>query len=77
MNYVNNDCEDCLYVCMYTEVYQLGSMQQIDPEACHFVASRSQANIIVVENAKQLDKILQGRAAVTEVCVDSLVPFMW
>lgn len=47
-----------------------------DPEACHFVASRSQANIIVVENAKQLDKILQGRAAVTEVCVNSLV-FVW
>uniref|UniRef100_A0A8C9SVX6 Long-chain-fatty-acid--CoA ligase ACSBG1 n=1 Tax=Scleropages formosus TaxID=113540 RepID=A0A8C9SVX6_SCLFO len=29
------------------------------PEACHHVASDSKANIIVVENQKQLDKILQ------------------
>ncbi|KAM4618244.1 long-chain-fatty-acid--CoA ligase ACSBG1 [Polymixia lowei] len=31
------------------------------PEACHYVASDSKANIIVVENPKQLDKILQIR----------------
>ncbi|XP_042351415.1 long-chain-fatty-acid--CoA ligase ACSBG1 isoform X2 [Plectropomus leopardus] len=31
------------------------------PEACHYVASDSKANIIVVENQKQLDKILQIR----------------
>uniref|UniRef100_A0AAY4EHA0 Long-chain-fatty-acid--CoA ligase ACSBG1 n=1 Tax=Denticeps clupeoides TaxID=299321 RepID=A0AAY4EHA0_9TELE len=29
------------------------------PEACHYVANDSRANIIVVENQKQLDKILQ------------------
>ena len=29
------------------------------PEACQYVASDSNANIIVVENQKQLDKILQ------------------
>ena len=29
------------------------------PEACQFVASDCKANIIVVENQKQLDKILQ------------------
>ncbi|XP_060742771.1 long-chain-fatty-acid--CoA ligase ACSBG1 isoform X1 [Tachysurus vachellii] len=29
------------------------------PEACHYVAHDSRANIIVVENKKQLDKILQ------------------
>lgn len=29
------------------------------PEACHYVAHDSKANIIVVENQKQLDKILQ------------------
>lgn len=29
------------------------------PEACHYLASDSRANIIVVENQKQLDKILQ------------------
>lgn len=31
------------------------------PEACHYVASDCKANIIVVENQKQLDKILQVR----------------
>ncbi|KAK1887450.1 Long-chain-fatty-acid--CoA ligase ACSBG1 [Dissostichus eleginoides] len=31
------------------------------PEACQYVASDSKANIIVVENQKQLDKILQIR----------------
>lgn len=29
------------------------------PEACQYVVSDSKANIIVVENQKQLDKILQ------------------
>lgn len=29
------------------------------PDACQYVASDSKANIIVVENQKQLDKILQ------------------
>ncbi|KAI5100501.1 long-chain-fatty-acid--CoA ligase ACSBG1 isoform X1 [Silurus meridionalis] len=29
------------------------------PEACHYVANDSRANIIVVENQKQLDKILE------------------
>lgn len=29
------------------------------PGACHYVASDSKANIIVVENQKQLEKILQ------------------
>ncbi|XP_039629600.1 long-chain-fatty-acid--CoA ligase ACSBG1 [Polypterus senegalus] len=29
------------------------------PEACHFVAEDSRANVIVVENQKQLEKILQ------------------
>lgn len=29
------------------------------PEACQYVASDSKSNIIVVENQKQLDKILQ------------------
>ncbi|KAM3609225.1 uncharacterized protein V6R79_011334 [Siganus canaliculatus] len=31
------------------------------PEACHYVASDCKANIIVLENQKQLDKILQVR----------------
>ncbi|XP_069078151.1 long-chain-fatty-acid--CoA ligase ACSBG1 isoform X2 [Pleurodeles waltl] len=29
------------------------------PEACHYVASDSRANIIMVENQKQLDKVMQ------------------
>lgn len=29
------------------------------PDACLFVANDSRANVIVVENQKQLDKILQ------------------
>lgn len=29
------------------------------PEACHYVASDSKADILVVENQRQLDKILQ------------------
>ena len=29
------------------------------PEECHFVANDCKANIIVVENQKQLDKILE------------------
>ena len=63
-------CEYCLYVYrgLPTGIYTTNG-----PEACHFVANSSQANIIVVENAKQLDKILKVRVAVTEVCVDSLV----
>ena len=37
-----------------------------NPEACHFVADNCKANIIVVENQKQLDKILEVSVAVTE-----------
>ena len=29
------------------------------PEACHFVAESCEANVIVVENKLQLDKILE------------------
>ena len=29
------------------------------PDACHYVANDCKANIIVVENQKQLDKILE------------------
>ena len=37
-----------------------------NPEACHFVADNCKANVIVVENQKQLDKILEVNVAVTE-----------
>ena len=29
------------------------------PDACHFVLKDSKSNVVVVENQKQLDKILQ------------------
>lgn len=35
------------------------------PEACQYVAASSEANILVVENQKQLEKILQVRSFVT------------
>lgn len=31
-------------------------------EACHYVAANAEANILVVENQKQLEKILQVRS---------------
>ena len=33
-----------------------------NPEACHFVADNCKANVIVVEDQKQLDKILEVSA---------------
>ncbi|XP_028970709.2 long-chain-fatty-acid--CoA ligase ACSBG1 [Esox lucius] len=37
------------------------------PEACHYVASDSKANIIMVENQKQLEKILQIRSRLPDL----------
>ena len=37
-----------------------------NPEACHFVADNCKANVIVVEDQKQLDKILEVNVAVTK-----------
>jgi long-chain-fatty-acid--CoA ligase ACSBG len=37
------------------------------PEACHYCAAKSRANIIVVEDRKQLDKILEIRNRLPEV----------
>lgn len=51
--------------CVYNDLYSSyrGIMTGIyatnSPEACQYVAVDSKANIIVVENQKQLDKILQ------------------
>ena len=36
-------------------------------ETCHFVADNCKANIIVVENKRQLDKILDVSIAIIEV----------
>ena len=69
----------CMYVCVYVCVYvchvhrglPTGIFTPNNPEVCHFLADSSQANIIVVENEKEREKILQGKVAVKEVCVDS------
>lgn len=36
------------------------------PEACHYIAHDCRANIVVVENQKQLDKIIQVRNLLLE-----------
>ena len=53
-----------MYVCICIYVYRgrpTGIYTSSKPEACHFVANSSRANIIVVENVKQREKILKGR----------------
>lgn len=35
------------------------------PEACQYVAANCEANVLIVENQKQLDKILQVRSFTT------------
>jgi long-subunit acyl-CoA synthetase (AMP-forming) len=37
------------------------------PEACHYCAARSHANIIVVEDRKQLDKVLEIKNRLPEL----------
>ena len=64
----------CVYMCVCMHVYRglpTGIFTSNNSEVCHFLANSSQANIIVVENEKQREKILQGKVAVKEVCVDS------
>ena len=41
-----------------------GIYETNNPEACHFVADNCKANVIVVENQIQLDKILEVSVAV-------------
>lgn len=48
-----------LMVCNSIRGIMTGIYATNSPEACRHVASDSRANIIVVENQKQLDKILQ------------------
>lgn len=44
------------------------------PEACQYVAANCEANILVVENQKQLDKILQVKSFITALAL--CVPVM-
>ena len=46
-----------------TGIYETG-----DVDDCHFVANSCKANIIVVENQKQLDKILEVSIPIMAVC---------
>lgn len=51
---------DLCYSGLATGIYTTNS-----PEACQYVAANCEANILVVENQKQLDKILQVRSFIT------------
>ena len=48
----------CVYVCVHRGL-AAGIYTTNNPEACHFVADNCKANVIVVEDQKQLDKILE------------------
>lgn len=48
-----------MMVCNSIRGIMTGIYATNSPEACYYVAHDSRANIIVVENQKQLDKILQ------------------
>ena len=47
-------CTISLYSGLSTGIYTTNS-----PEACYFILDDSKANIVVVEDQKQLDKILE------------------
>ena len=53
------------YVCVHRGL-AAGIYATNNPEACHFVADNCKANVIVVENQKQLDKVLEASVAFTE-----------
>ena len=55
-----------MYVCVHRGL-AVGMYTTNNSEACHFVADNCKANVIVVENQKQLDKILEVSVTVTEV----------
>ena len=44
----------CIYRGLSTGIYTTNS-----PEACYYILENCKANIVVVENQKQLDKILE------------------
>lgn len=57
---VNGSIADCV-TCLSHSGFAVGIYTTNSPEACQYVAENSKANIIVVENHKQLQKILQVR----------------
>ncbi len=61
---------ECLFICHHPEQYSLrpcdlcrglaaGIYATNGPDACKYVIADCNANVVVVENQKQLDKILQ------------------
>lgn len=46
-------------LCWSDRGFAVGIYTTNSPDACHYVAENCQANILVVENHKQLQKILQ------------------
>ena len=54
MRLSNIICTMSLYSGLSTGIYTTNS-----PEACYYILDDSKANIAVVENQKQLDKILE------------------
>ena len=49
---------ECLFVYFFRGL-AAGIYSTNNAEACHFIANHSRTNILVVENQKQLDKILE------------------
>ena len=56
-------CTYCTYACVHRGL-AVGIYTTSNPEDCHFVADNCKANVIVVENQIQLDKILEVSVAV-------------
>ena len=68
---------DNYYRLMFMSLYLLycsglpaGIYATNNPEACQFVAHDCKANILVVENQKQLDKILQV-GLISQLCTNT------
>ena len=55
-----------MHACVYRGL-PAGIYATNNSEACHFVADNCKANIIVVENKRQLDKILEVSTGIIEV----------
>ena len=61
-----------LAICIHRGV-PAGIYETNNPEECHFVANGCKANVIVVENQEQLDKILKVSIVIIEVYILSFM----
>lgn len=55
------DKDPCCFLFFDDRGLAAGIYTTNSPEACQYVAESCEANVLVVENQKQLDKILQVR----------------